>query len=82
MVEKLAGKARRVAYVGDDIADALLVENARLQGLPNTLFFGVLCSSQYPDHLFSQYTEHGADAVMTDVNDIPHLYASLGGKVE
>jgi len=82
MVEKLAGKARKVAYVGDDIADALLVENARLQGLPNTLFFGVLCSSEYPTQLFSQFIEHGADAVMTDVNDIPHLYASLGGKVE
>jgi len=82
MVEKLAGKVRRVAYVGDDMADALLVENARLQGLRNILFFGVLCSSKYPDQLFSQYTEHGADAVMTDVNDIPHLYASLGGKVE
>jgi phosphoglycolate phosphatase-like HAD superfamily hydrolase len=82
MVEKLAGKARWVAYVGDDIADALLVENTRLQGVPNTLFFGVLYSSQYPDQLFSQYMRHGADAVMTDVNDIPHLYASLGGKVE
>jgi len=82
MVEKSAGKAGRVAYVGDDIADALLVKNARLQGLLNTLFFGVLCSSQYSDQLFSQYKEHGADAVMTDVNDIPHLYASLGGKVK
>jgi phosphoglycolate phosphatase-like HAD superfamily hydrolase len=82
MVEKLAGKSRKVAYVGDGIADALLVENARLQGLSNLLFFGVLCSSQYPDQLFSPYIEHGADAVMTDVNDIPHLYASLGGKIE
>jgi len=82
MVEKLAGKARKVAYVGDDIADALLVENTRLQGLSNILFFGVLCSSQYPDELFSQYVRQGADAVMTDVNDIPRLYASLGGKIE
>jgi len=81
MVEKLAGKARKVAYVGDDIADALLVENARSQGLSNISFFGVLCSSHYPDQLFSQFIEHGADAVMTDVNDIPHLYASLGGKL-
>jgi len=81
MVEKLAGKARRVAYVGDGIADALLVENARLQGLSNILFLGVLCSSRYPDQLFSQFIEHGADAVMTDVNGIPHLYASLGGKL-
>jgi len=82
MVEKLAGKARRVAYVGDDIADALLVENARFQGLPNLLFFGVLCSSHYPDQLFSQFMEHGADAIMTDANDIPNLYASLGGNIE
>ena len=82
MVKKLAGKAREVAYVGDSIADALLVENARLQSLPNKLFFGVLCSSQYSDQLFSQFIKHGADTVMTDVNDIPHLYASLGGKIE
>jgi len=82
MVEKLDGKARRVAYVGDDTADALLVENARLQGLPNILFLGVLCSSQYPDQFFSQFTEHAADAVMTDVNDIPRLYSGLGGKTE
>jgi len=81
MVEKFAGEARRVAYVGDDIADALLVENARSQGLSNISFFGVLCSSHYPDQLFSQFIEHGADAVMTDVNDIPHLYASLGGNI-
>jgi len=82
MVEKLAGKTRVVAYVGDDFADSLLVENARLQGLPNILFFGVLCSSQYPDQLLSQFMEHGADAVMTDANDIPHLYVGLGGNVE
>jgi phosphoglycolate phosphatase-like HAD superfamily hydrolase len=81
IVEKLSRKARKVAYVGDCVADALLVENARLQGLSNILFFGVLCSSQYPDQLFSQFREHGADAVMTDVNDIPKLYISLGGKM-
>ncbi len=82
MVEKLAGRARTVAYVGDGIADALLVRNARLQGLSNTLFCGVLSSSQYPDQLFPKFMENGADAVMTDVNDIPHLYASLGGELE
>ncbi|MGQ9460248.1 MAG: HAD family hydrolase [Candidatus Bathyarchaeaceae archaeon] len=80
IVKKFAGKAGKAAYVGDDIADVLLVENARSQGLSNILFFGVLCSSHYPDQLFSQFIEHGADAVMTDVNDIPYLYAGLGGK--
>jgi len=77
LVEKLAGKVDKVAYVGDGVADALLVENARLEGLSNILFLGVLSSSQYPDGLLSQYMKHGADAIMTDVNDIPCLYASL-----
>ena len=77
LVEKLAGKVDRVAYVGDGVADALLVENARLEGLYNILFLGVLCSSQYPDELLSQYMKHEADAIMTDVNDIPYLYTSL-----
>jgi phosphoglycolate phosphatase-like HAD superfamily hydrolase len=82
LVEKLAGKANGVAYVGDSVADALLVENARFQGLSNMLFLGVLCSSQNPDELFSQYLKHEADAIMTDVNDIPYLYTSLGAKFE
>ena len=81
LVEKLAGKANGVAYVGDGAADALLVENARLQGLSNILFLGVLCSSQNPDELFSQYVKHEADAIMIDVNDIPYLYTSLGGEI-
>jgi phosphoglycolate phosphatase-like HAD superfamily hydrolase len=78
LIEKLTGGVDKVAYVGDGVADALLVENARLQGLSNVLFLGVLCSSQCPDELFSQYAKYNADAVMTDVNDIPYLYAGLG----
>ncbi len=81
LIEKLAGKNSRIAYVGDGVADALLVENARLEGLSKLLFLGVLCSSQYPNKLLSWYIKHEADAIMTDVNDIPHLLASLGGKI-
>jgi phosphoglycolate phosphatase-like HAD superfamily hydrolase len=81
MVEKIAGDVSKVAYVGDTVADALLVKGARLQGLSNLLFLGVLCSSQYPDGLLSQFMKYDADAVMTDVNDIPCLYASLGGEI-
>ncbi len=80
MVEKIAGDVSKVAYVGDTVADALLVKDARLQGLSNLLFLGVLCSSQYPDELLSQFMRYDADAIMTDVNDIPYLYASLGGE--
>jgi len=79
LINRLRGRGSEVAYVGDGVADALLVENARLEGLSNLSFLGVLCSSQHPNKLLSQYIKHEADAVMTDVNDIPPLLASLGG---
>jgi phosphoglycolate phosphatase-like HAD superfamily hydrolase len=81
LIKKLVGRGSGVAYVGDGVADALLVENARLEGLSNLSFLGVLCSSHYPNKLLSQYVDHEADAIMTDVNDIPNLLASLGGKI-
>ncbi|UCH70383.1 MAG: HAD family hydrolase [Candidatus Bathyarchaeota archaeon] len=81
MVEKSAGNVDKVAYIGDTIADALLVKNARLKGLSNLLFLGVLSSSRYPDRLLFQFMNHEADATMTDVNDIPYLYAILGGEI-
>ena len=80
-VKKIAGDVGKIAYVGDTIADVLLVRGARLKGLSNLLFLGVLCSSQYPDGLLSQFMKYDADAVMTDVNDIPYLYAKLGGEI-
>jgi len=81
MIEKTAEDVGKIAYVGDTVADVLLAKGARLQGLSNLLFFGVLCSSQHPDELLSQFIRYDADAVMTDVNDIPRLYAGLGGEI-
>jgi len=81
LIEKLVEMGSEIVYVGDGVADALLVENARLEGLSNLLFLGVLCSSQYPNELLSRYIKHEADAIMMDVNDIPNLLASLGGKI-
>ena len=80
MIEMLGWEASNVAYVGDTIADLLLVKNARLQGLSNILFFGVLYSSQSLNNLLSQFMRQKADAIMTDVNDVPYLYASLRGE--
>jgi len=80
MIGKLAWEASNIVYVGDTIADALLVKSARLQGLSNMLFFGVLCSSQSLNNLLSQFMRQDADAIMTDVNDIPYLYTSLRGE--
>jgi len=81
LIEKLVDKGTGVAYVGDGIADALLVENARSEGLENLLFLGVMSSSEDSNKLFTEYAKHGADVIMTEVNDIPYLFTSLGGSV-
>jgi len=81
LIEKLVDKGTGVAYVGDGIADALLVENARLEGLENLSFLGVLSSSEDSNKLFTEYAKHGADVIMTEVNDIPYILTSLGGSV-
>lgn len=75
MLEGLVGKT---AYVGDTIADALLIEKTRLKGISRIAFFGMLSSSQSPDQLFIQFKNHIADAIMLNVNDIPRLYSKLG----
>jgi len=77
LIENIAVKDREIAYVGDGIADVLMINNARMEGLSNVLFFGVLCSSPSSNELFSQYVKYEADAIMTDVNDIPYLLANL-----
>ena len=81
LIEKLVDKGTEVAYVGDGIADALLVENARSAGLENLSFLGVMSSSEDSNKLFTEYAKHGADVIMTEVNDIPYLLKSLGGSV-
>ena len=81
LIEKLVDKGTEVAYVGDGIADALLVENARSAGLENLSFLGVMSSSEDSNKLFTEYAKHGADVIMTEVNDIPYILTSLGGSV-
>ena len=81
LTEKLVDRGTGVAYVGDGIADALLVENARSEGLENLSFLGVMSSSEDSNKLFTEYGKHGADVIMTEVNDIPYILKSLGGSV-
>ena len=78
LVEKMVGNETGVAYVGDGIADALLVEKAKAMGLENLTFLGVVASSEDSNKLFTEYSKHGVDAVITDVNDIPYVLKSLG----
>jgi len=81
LIKKTVDLGTKVAYVGDSIADAIIVEKAKAKGLENLLFLGVVSSSEDSNKLFTEYTKHGADAVVTDVNDIPYLFTSLGGSV-
>jgi phosphoglycolate phosphatase-like HAD superfamily hydrolase len=81
LIEKTVDKETGVAYVGDGIADALMVEKAKAKGVENLLFLGVVSSSEDSNKLFTEYSKHGVDAVVTDVNDIPYILTSLGGSV-
>jgi len=81
LIEKMVDNEAGVAYVGDGIADALMVEKAKAEGLENLSFLGVVSSSEDSNKLFTEYSKHGVDAVVTDVNDIPYLFTSLGGSV-
>ncbi len=78
LVEKKVGKETGVAYVGDGIADALMVEKAKAKGLENLTFLGVVSSSEDSNKLFTEYSQHGVDAVIKDVNDIPYMLKNLG----
>lgn len=81
LIDGLVDRETVVAYVGDGIADALLVENARSEGLENLLFLGVTSSSEDSDKLFAEYGKCGADVILTEVNSIPYILKSLEGSV-
>lgn len=81
LVEKTVDKETGVVYVGDGVADALMVEKAKAKGLENLSFLGVMSSSEDSNKLFIEYSKHGVDAIVMDVNDVPYLFKSLGGSV-
>ena len=81
LVEEMVGNERGVAYVGDGIADALMIEKAKKNGLEKLTFLGVVSSSEDSSKLFTEYSKHGVDAVITDVNDIPIILTNLRGSV-
>jgi phosphoglycolate phosphatase-like HAD superfamily hydrolase len=81
LIEKMVDREAGVMYVGDGVADALMVEKAKAKGLKNLSFLGVMSSSEDSNKLFTEYGKHGVDAVVTEINDIPYLFESLGGSV-
>ncbi|MEJ2242802.1 MAG: hypothetical protein P8Y18_11790 [Candidatus Bathyarchaeota archaeon] len=81
LIEKTLDNETGIVYIGDGIADAILIEKTKLQGIKNLYFFGVSSSSEDLSKLFNEYHKHGADAIVTDVNDIPYLFTNLHGSV-
>jgi phosphoglycolate phosphatase-like HAD superfamily hydrolase len=71
-------KDTKISYIGDGIADAILVEKAKTNGFENLSFIGVFSSAEDSNKLFTEYSKHGTDAVVRDVNDIPYLFLNLG----
>jgi len=78
LIEKTVGKETSVVYLGDGIADAMMIEKAKAKGLENLTFIGAVSSSEDSNKLFTEYSKHRVDAVITDVNDIPYILKSLG----
>jgi phosphoglycolate phosphatase-like HAD superfamily hydrolase len=78
LIEKTVGKETSVVYVGDGIADAMMIEKAKAKGLENLTFIGAVSSAEDPNKLFTEYSKHGVDAVITDVNYIPYIFKNLG----
>ena len=81
LIKKTVETGTSVIYVGDGIADAILVEKAKTKGIENLFFLGVMSSSDDSNTLFTEYSKHGADAVVTNVNDIPYLFTNLKGSL-
>ena len=81
MIEKNLEKETSIVYVGDGIADILLVNKAKEEGFENLSFLGVVSSSEDTNKLFMEYNKHEADAIVKDVNDMPYLFKNLGKSV-
>ncbi len=77
LINKGLDNGTGIVYIGDGIADAILVEKTKMHGIKNLFFFGVSSSSEDFSKLFNEYHKHGADAIVTDVNDIPYLFENL-----
>jgi phosphoglycolate phosphatase-like HAD superfamily hydrolase len=81
LIENTVEKGTRLLYVGDGIADAILVKKAKANGVENLSFLGVVSSSEDSNKLFNEFNKHGADAIVMDVNDIPYIFTRLRGSV-
>ena len=67
----------RVLYVGDTMADRLMVGNA---GEPRFLFAGVNGNVHGPDEAREDFMTSGSDIVAPSVNELPEILESARGK--
>jgi len=67
----------RVLYVGDTLADRLMVRNA---GEPKFMFAGVYGNVHNVDEARDDFLSSGSDIVAPTVNDLPELLRYAGGE--
>jgi len=77
LIEISSMKNHTVAYVGDTVADAVLIRNVKASGVKDLVFIGALSSSPNPEGLKSKFMELEADAIIYDVNNIPTMIEGL-----
>lgn len=70
-----AGTSRTILYVGDSVEDVMMTRNANLVR-PSFAFCGVT-RAPFSQRRASTLAEHGADAILQSVNDLPALLSNV-----
>ena len=70
-----AGTSKTILYVGDSAEDLMMTGNAK--GVRSNLTFCGVTGIAYSPGRTSMLAEHGADAILQSVNDLPALLSSV-----
>jgi len=78
LFKKVCGEQMSLAYIGDTVADALMVKNARKLEARSLIFIGTLSSSAEEEGLKSKFMELGAEVIVKDTNSLPTVFDIVG----
>lgn len=78
LFKKVCGEQMSLAYIGDTVADALMVKNARKLEARSLIFIGTLSSSTEEEGLKSKFMELGAEVIVKDTNSLPTVFDIVG----
>lgn len=78
LIDMFCQESDTVAYVGDTVSDALMINNARDLTPRELLFIGTLSSSPKDRKLADRFMELGAEVIVKDANLIPTVFDKIG----